>query len=322
MPHSPTIALFVLALTTSAAPPTRPGREPGRPLVLVVHGRGQLARDTATVRREALTALRSGARSIMGDSLLQEGDVRLVWYADVLDPRTRRTGTQSASCDFRDAVAQRSGDAPVSVLSLLAMLAGAVLDADTSEATLTDENGLRSLAGDLRYLSDPDTRCAAERRLASALAQARDERRPVVVVAHSLGALVTWGYLKNGALNTLPDIRRLVTLGSPLGSAEVRQLVFGDEGSALSLPHGVREWVNVVNPDDPFAARIATAGRMTHVEEVVTALAEQDPHRLRGYLRDSVTARVVVGAWCEAFEGSRGAAQPSCAAILRVHTSP
>ena len=49
MPHTYTLALFALALTTSAAPLARQDAEPGRPLVLVVHGRGQLARDTGTV---------------------------------------------------------------------------------------------------------------------------------------------------------------------------------------------------------------------------------------------------------------------------------
>src|SRR5678815_1428589 len=59
----------------------------GRPIVLLVHGRGMSDRDTAATRKMWQQALASGARTLTSESLIGDRDVRVVWYADVLDPR-------------------------------------------------------------------------------------------------------------------------------------------------------------------------------------------------------------------------------------------
>ena len=66
----------------------------GRPIVLLVHGRGMSDRDTAATRKMWQQALASGARTLTSESLIGDRDVRVVWYADVLDPRS------GASCDY------------------------------------------------------------------------------------------------------------------------------------------------------------------------------------------------------------------------------
>lgn len=319
--------LATVALPVVAALPHRTGASDewmarhsmsARPVVLLVHGRGYLHRDSAEFRREALQALRQGAFNAANDSLLGDDDVRIVWYADLLDSR-RQNAASVLACG-----AAESKQSPSSVLGVMALLASALLDANAAGEAADDMHGL---AGDLRFLGDPDTRCSAEKRLADALARAGDEGRPVVLVAHSLGALVSWGHLKQrgaAAEQRLSEIRRLVTVGSPLGSDDLRQLLLlpGDRVGPVTLPQKVRSWVNVVNEDDPFAARLAgasAADAATHartgIADVMTQRLPGDPHELRGYLRDPASARAVLGAWCEAFESrDRGA---GCGRMLR-----
>ena len=96
-------------------------------------------------------------------------------------------------------------------------------------------------------------------------------------------------------------VERFVTLGSPLGSPDVRRLVFGDDASELSLPKSVRSWVNVVDANDPFAVRLlrtATDSELSAVvRDVVTAVRHEDAHRMSEYLSDPATAGAMVNAW-------------------------
>ena len=83
------------------------------------------------------------------------------------------------------------------------------------------------------------------------VAQTIREHEPSIVVAHSLGTIVTyetlWAY-------TDLKIDLLITLGSPLGMTAVRSRL--EPSLAASLGHrppGVRRWVNVADPGDPIA---------------------------------------------------------------------
>src|SRR5258705_13759383 len=61
------------------------GQEPPRPLVILVHGRGQSGQDSAALHREWKLDLDS-ALALVGMPSLRDDDVRLARYADVLDP--------------------------------------------------------------------------------------------------------------------------------------------------------------------------------------------------------------------------------------------
>ena len=302
--------LLAVALTASTAVLARtsvnrptPATHGGRPIVLLVHGRGFLSRDSVAFRRQALSALREGAFRATGDSLFGDDDLRLVWYADLMD--TRRQNMRSARACEAAADSAETGLSAASILRSLALVASELLDAGATETGAADA---RDLAGDLRFLGDGATRCAAEGRVAAALARARDEGRPVVIVAHSLGALVAWGHLEHRRTSSepqLPAVQRLITLGSPIGSGDLRELLFGDT-AVVALPRGVQSWVNVIHEDDPFAARLlatdSTTGRsrvLPGISDVMTEHADDDAHDLRGYLRDPGTARAVLAAWCE-----------------------
>jgi pimeloyl-ACP methyl ester carboxylesterase len=211
----------------------------------------------------------------------------------------------STSCD-RSGDSTDVGISPGFIFRSLALMASDLVDASASDSI---GDGAHDLAADLRFVGDRSTRCAAENRVADALARAHDEGRPVVIVAHSLGALVAWGYFEHRSATSerdVPDVERLVTVGSPIGNDGLRELL-SDDVADVSLPRGVRSWVNAVNTDDPIAARLvaydSTSGRareMRGISDIVTERVDEDAHDLRTYLRDSSTARAVVGAWCDA----------------------
>jgi len=284
-------AIASLAALTAVAPPN----DRGRPVVLLVHGRGMLDSDTAATRKLWFNALTSGTKTITRDSLIDDRDVRVVWYADVLDPRS------SAGCDYprNDPRARRDATEDPDLKSFLSM-AGNVLGMLTDLLDDTAAVQLRGLAGDASFLSDARKRCASENRLAAAIDRARDEGRPVVLVAHSLGSLVAYDYLS--ARTDSGVVQRLVTIGSPIGSPALRRLLIGgDSTERLVRPTSVKEWINIRNEQDPFAVPLPI-GR-----DIVTnpPADEIDPHEMVGYLRSTVATREIVSGWCQAFVSSR-----------------
>jgi hypothetical protein len=285
-----------LALCLAGFAPVAAQADNGRPLVLVVHGRGQLGRDSAYVRREAYHALQRGFRAIDADVSLRESDVRLAWYADIMDAHSFGSSIVVCPASARG-IASASPD---NGLTVLASLAGFLVESAVGMAGDSSQYELRSMAGDLRYLGDSDTRCAAESRVEDALREVRREGRPVILVSHSLGALVSWGALTQASAaqdTTIPEVVRWITMGSPLGSSEVRMLLFGQD-RALERPSLVRSWANVLGRDDPFAIRVSSDSSATSaLFDVPSATTSDDPHLISSYLADPATARLVLEAW-------------------------
>jgi len=279
----------------------------GRPVILLVHGRGMLDRDTAATRRLWVDGLRTGAGAVTHAPLFDDRDVRVVWYADILDPAS------DAGCDYppndpRSLRAARGDDGLKSIAGVAGSLFGALAKlADDQEAATQ----MRQLAGDASFLSDARKRCASEARLDTALARAKREGRPVILVAHSLGSLLAYDDLSVRRDSGL--VSELATLGSPLGSPGLRALLIGgDDRDTLTTLPGVREWINIRNENDPFARPVPLAHEIINTPPA----DEPDPHELVGYLRERETARAVLAAWCKAFTPSTPA-PAGCADVTR-----
>lgn len=284
--------VLLLAMAATLVPPLGAQADRGRPLILLVHGRGMLDRDTALTRKLWLAGLRSGASTLTRAPLFEDRDVRVVWYADILDPASD-AGCDYAAGDPRASRAARSDDGLKMIAGVAGGLFGALARMVDDKETATQ---MRELAGDAAFLGDARKRCASEDRLGAALERARSDGRPVILVAHSLGSLLAYDYLS--ARRDSGIVRELATLGSPLGSPDLRRLLIGgDERDTLTALSSVREWVNVRNTNDPFATTVPRAR-----EIVATPPADEpDPHELVGYLREQETARAVLAAWCAAF---------------------
>ncbi|HSJ63645.1 MAG TPA: hypothetical protein VK922_07010 [Gemmatimonadaceae bacterium] len=293
--------------------------DPGRPVVILVHGRGQLPGDSAGVRAEWSRVLRTATAELAGAELLQDGDVWLAWYADALDPLA-----PAACAGARDSL-KTAGSGTAEDQSLRGVFA-AVGEGLSGALDLFDgyaRDEVRALAGDLLFLGDPVRRCSAERQLAVALVRASEQGRPVILVAHSFGSLLSYGYLARQAPGEPPvaGVERFVTIGSLLGAPGARRLLLADTASRPSVPAGVGGWTNIVDVRDALAYPIefgadTVGGRVQNLTTTSSAPGA-DPHYVLRYLRDPVTVRTVARAWCEAHEAGRGRGEPvACAAVV------
>ncbi|WP_146207034.1 hypothetical protein [Streptomyces tirandamycinicus] len=100
------------------------------------------------------------------------------------------------------------------------------------------------------YLEEPTgaARVSARARVAQAWAQ----HRPQIIIAHSLGSVVTYEALWE---RTEINVDLLITIGSPLAlpHAVFPRLQPGPEVRTPGRPPGVRKWVNLADPGDIVA---------------------------------------------------------------------
>lgn len=278
-------SLVIPLLLLAAAPSVAPVAQAPRPLVILVHGRGQLGSDSAAMRTEWKRDLDTALASV-GLPALRDDEVRLAWYADVLDPAVEGSCERPYATD-----ADLAGFARGFLASIASMVPSGG----------EEDRQARSLLGDMLYLVDPTTRCAAETRFGNLLGAARSERRPVVVVAYSLGAVVAYEHLTRvPAADSGPGVQ-LITLGAPLGVPIARELLRGDLGP-LRVPPAVSRWVNVYDPADAFAPPLGLAGS-TFADRPARTRSTADPHWVGRYLRDGETGEALARALCEATRG-------------------
>jgi alpha-beta hydrolase superfamily lysophospholipase len=258
---------------------------------------------------------------LAGDSLLRHDDVWVAWYADALDPLA------PAVCDIAprsDASRGGTGGDDEGLRAFFAAIGeGLTATLDMLDGYARDE--ARTLAGDFLFIGDPVRRCAAETQLDRVLARAGREGRPVILVAHSFGSLLSYGYLRSSVPGDSSrfSVRKFVTIGSLLGAPGVRSMLLGDTAARARLPAGVQQWTNIVNPHDALAYAVpfqlsadSSAGGMMENLTTTAGTAGEDAHYIGRYLRDPVTVRSVVGAWCASFPSAGTATRPAgCEAL-------
>ena len=114
-----------------------------------------------------------------------------------------------------------------------------------------------------------------------------------VVIGHSLGSVVAYEYI---ARYCPPQVELLVTLGSPLGIANVvfDKLTPAPAGGAGAWPGTVPCWINVADPDDIVALRKqlaplfpASAGAAGVEDHLVDN--GDEPHAISRYLNAEPT---------------------------------
>jgi pimeloyl-ACP methyl ester carboxylesterase len=174
-----------------------------------------------------------------------------------------------------------------------AMAAGAVNQADIAKLARNLKIGDRTASGInpfeiadeiFDYLTKPTLRRQIDDKVASYLTG-----QPLVIVAHSLGTLVAFRLLRDRKI----QCRRLVTLGSPLSIAIVRQAI----GGSFSYPANLQDWRNFYDPAD-----IVCLGRpfkpghpnwSPRLQQVQVDNKELFGHDADGYLRTREVAAAV-----------------------------
>jgi pimeloyl-ACP methyl ester carboxylesterase len=309
------VPVLLVALLVGFLPTRLPAQPPasmaGRPVILLLHGRGQENADTT--EHEWRRALDAGVGQVASVPYRAD-DVWFVWYADVLDPLSsegcqyNETNPRSTTMWFnRDSFQSLWNGARSALVKAVNSVPGA------------DRAVLKATAGDVAvFLTDLRRRCGAGQRLAKFLDSAAVQRRPVILVAHSLGSLVAYNYLlDHRPLGGLPpfEIVRMVTIGSMLGQPEVYQALLGSMVlPPLFPPQEVRSWINLRDGLDPLAVPLSGVMNPTPMttfkERLLPGTASvRTAHDASAYLRSAPTVTAIVYAWCAAFKP--GAVRPN-----------
>ena len=148
---------------------------------------------------------------------------------------------------------------------------------------------LRRLVPDAEaYFFDQRKRARMQERLRAAVTGVQG---PVIVVSHSLGTVIAYDVLSEPALAN-SDVTLLVTLGSPLGYAEIQDQV----RKPLRVPAPVGRWTNVADRLDPVALDTGLNndfhGRLALVDLTVDNISPNS-HAACGYLRTATVRNSV-----------------------------
>jgi len=146
------------------------------------------------------------------------------------------------------------------------------------------------------------------------LRAATEAKRPILLIAHSMGSVIAWDSLWQIAHTECEhaSVDLLLTMGSPLGQRFIQRRLQGSgEEARRRFPGGIRRWINLsavgdltaVDPDlaDDFAAMVEY-GLVESIEDrAVHNYYRLDGilnvHAEYGYLANDVTAKVVTEWW-------------------------
>ena len=321
-------AAFVSALFNAlmAQPPTRPNTAPTRPLLIMIHGRSQSYQVSDLLRETWFGALNDGLRKVASADVIPDADRRFIYYGDVFEHQTR---SHSACFYVRTGMPyERTGFNPVA-----SPIARYFLSGDRTDLV----SAIRRVAGKIKgsayfvaaqlpdvlwYHDDRFAQCEIESRLVSLLDSAKASQREVVIVAHSMGALVTFHTLLRRPAGEWPRIRALITIGSPLASPGMPAWLADAEtiddiwdvprhnarDSILArwheglLHNAIGHWTNVLGQDDQLAFPVKEVPELVAMADTLYDLMvetqEGDEHGVVGYLKNPWVASAIARHWC------------------------
>jgi len=180
---------------------------------------------------------------------------------------------------------------------------------------LANQNLRETLLDVRRYVRNIDG-CAEEARLHlwQPLVSALEKNRPVLLIAHSMGSILSYDCLwLLGRIQQSPQrVDTWLTMGSPLGKRFVRRRLQGaDMPAAERYPRTIRRWINIVavgelTATDRYLARtFAPMARLGLVDSIVDydvfnyfrADGELNVHTEYGYLVNEQTGSLVAEWW-------------------------
>lgn len=138
-----------------------------------------------------------------------------------------------------------------------------------------------------RYLREDDFKRAVQAEFSTAM-----EARPRLVIAHSLGSVIAYDWLRSHAPTSATT---LITLGSPLGLYPVlRELYPFADVSQAPWPVGIDTWVNVAAKEDVVASVKELHGLFAgKIQDLPASNSRGSAHDATAYLKNVRTAQSV-----------------------------
>ena len=146
------------------------------------------------------------------------------------------------------------------------------------------------------------------------LRAAAETRRPILLIAHSMGSVIAYDSLWQMAHNDRDHVRidQLLTMGSPLGQDFLQRRLQGNsESGERRYPNSIRRWVNLTSVGDLTAvdptlsddfSEMLKLGLVDSIEDAelynyFRLDGELNVHAEYGYLANDVTAKVIIDWW-------------------------
>jgi hypothetical protein len=293
---------------------------PNHPNTVFVHGAGQ--QEDAILLKRRLDGMVFGG---------PQGDrTRLGYYSDVLHgPSPKAPGLERAATDpIKVAADPRATRAKIVAAIVMRQRTGFEKAEDPRRAALVDalltradevaaaepdatygggglegrrypDVGFRIVVGILardvvKYFFDGYGGECRER-VRAALRESRD---PVMVIAHSLGTIITFDVLSEREFASR-NIVHLVTLGSPLGIENVQDELRERAGQPHPIPAGVHRWSNLADALDPVASNQKLAGEFEPNADGFSVVDDLTIDN-KGFLNHALTGYLVISAVREA----------------------
>lgn len=309
--------LLVQAAAASIAAPNVFAQPNPPKRLLFVHGRSQGGRLPQELKSEWLGVLTKTATSI-GRSMPATTIVEMPFYGDKLDEfanaaqiplaadiQTRGSDPdrefQEFQAQFADELRRRAGVTDEEVEAEYGRSPGergpqnwrwvqAILRALDKKVPGMGPPTLEAFTRDVfLYVTKPGVRTAIDRIVSAGFG----EDYPNVVVAHSLGTVVTYSILMNERRNLRVPL--LVTLGSPLAVRAVR-----DPFRPLSYPTSIQSWYNAFDKRDVVSLypldqeNFPIGGRIANNDAVQNQTDNR--HGIAGYLNNNDVATKILDA--------------------------
>jgi hypothetical protein len=269
-----------------------------RPIVVFVHGRGQLGRNAREVRTQFVNAFNQAQQTHLGTAIVPDSDIAFVWYADVIDT-SMTPPPMSQSCS-----AVSDAESIAMWKDWRSRLIGFAQSLGLETPVLN-----RFMNDTYTYLSSVKARCEADSRLELELAMQKVIGRPLIVVAHSMGGIVSFASIRQNA--TVPqasdrlNVTRFVTLGTQVGVDLILEGLLGSfTKPPVPEPNTILGWRNFLNEGDKLAFVVGPSFQATNpqrrpVDISINATGER--HAATTYLSDSRVVRAILWPWCRAF---------------------
>lgn len=285
--------------------------------LVLVHGRDQQGKDKSELKRAWISALEVGL-SNAGLPALPTTDIEFPFYGDalerlvdeidaplVVEALAKGLGSDDEEAEFRGRLLQElAASAGVPAVDIEVNYKGEATEKgplnwawvhailrtldNTPIGSDTVDRFTRDVYVYLTYKEE------VQKVVNNIVADALTEQ-PCVVVAHSLGTIVTYRLLRDPACRA--KVKRFITLGSPLGVNAIRELI---RPPALANPDGLTEWFNAYDPRDVVALRPLDASTWD-IQPLITNKGDVDNHTdnkhgIAGYLDDPIVAKWIYDA--------------------------
>lgn len=146
------------------------------------------------------------------------------------------------------------------------------------------------------------------------LRAASEAKRPILLLAHSMGSVIAFEALRQTSHDDGPVVAvdLLLTMGSPLGQRYIQKRMEGhDQAGILKWPNNIRRWINLSAVGDLTAIDPVLADDYAEMEQLGLIEAIEDRplfnyfrlngqlnvHSEYGYMVNEVTAKIVTDWW-------------------------